>query len=129
MKVIFSIIIFALLAACGGDHARTPPQQWKDLTFMVETRPPELRPGMIEFLVLANRGSRKRAHDLLVSIRIGRSGRWVQSIQDGNTGVYRRALKVTDPETDILSVHIKHKDEEKLFEFPLSTLLPEKPAP
>lgn len=125
MKISFvsllSVVLF--MGGCGGDQPSTPPQAWEDLSFIVETRPPELSPGMIEFLVVANRGERKRAHDLLVSIRMGQMGRWTQAIQDGHTGVYRRAIRVSDPKTDILNVHVKYKDKETVLMFPLASLL------
>jgi hypothetical protein len=83
---------------------------------------------MVEFLLVVDRGERKRAHDLLVSIRIGEMGRWTQAIQDGATGVYRRALRVNDPATEVLNAYIKYKDEERIMKFPLDFAM-QKPAP
>ena len=117
---ILLVIASVFLTACSSEVTTTAPQQWKDLTFRIEARPPQLRPGMVEFLVIANRDVKKRAHDLLVSIRMGEMGKWTQAIQDGHTGVYRRAIKVLDPDSDILMVHVKYKGEEKLFAFPLA---------
>lgn len=121
MKRFLTILLFLVaLTGCPGGAVISEAQQWKDLTFRVETRPPIVKPGMIEFLVLANRGERKRAHDLIVSIRIGESGKWRQAIQDGHVGVYRRALRVSNPDTEKLYVHVKHADEEKVLIFPLN---------
>jgi len=122
MKYLMFLIVL-ILTSCGGDFPRSPSQSWKDLSFSVESRPPEIKPGMIEFLLVADRGERKRAHDLLVSIRMGEMGAWTQSIQDGNTGVYRRAIRVTDPASDVLNVYIKYKESETVLKFPLSSFV------
>jgi len=124
LRALLVSLSMVLLAACGGEVVTSPTQQWKDMSFRIETRPPTIKPGMIEFLVIANRGERKRAHDLLVSLRIGEQGRWTQAIQDGAVGVYRRALRVNDPANDVLNVYIRHKDEETILKFPLDFGLP-----
>lgn len=121
---LIAILLFTLaLTACPGSAVLSPPQQWEGMTFQVETRPPVVKPGMIEFLVLANR-ERRRAHDLVVSIRIGTTGRWVQAIQDGHVGVYRRAIRVHDPASDKLNVHIRYGEKEIVLVFPLDFALP-----
>ncbi len=124
LRVLLVSLTLALLTACAGEVVTSPTQQWKDMSFRIETRPPTIKPGMIEFLVIANRGERKRAHDLLVSLRIGEQGRWTQAIQDGAVGVYRRALRVNDPASDVLNVYIRYKNEETILKFPLDFGLP-----
>jgi len=114
-----------LLTACMGDIPMSPTQQWDGLDFRLETRPPYITQGMMEFLVIANRPGRKPASGMIIDLRVGPTGRWVQAIEDGNVGVYRRAIKVNDPKTDIMYVHIRRKDKDKnedkegLLEFPL----------
>lgn len=88
------------------------------MTFSVEARPPYFDRGMVEFLIVADRGH-KRAQDLIVSIRVGEMGKWTQAIQDGQVGVYRRALGVNDASQDQLQVYVKHNGEENLFVYPL----------
>jgi len=110
-----------LLAACSSDEVPVwPSQTWKGVQVAIESRPTHITAGMTEFLVLANVGSGGPAHDLMVSLRIGDEGRWIQAIQDGHVGVYRRALVVTDPKTDVLAVYLRKGSEETVLHFPLS---------
>ncbi len=125
LRALCIALIMVLLPACTGNVVTSPTQEWKDMSFRIETRPPTIKPGMIEFLVIANRGERRRAHDLVVSLRLGETGRWTQAIQDGAVGVYRRALRVTDPAREQLNVHIRYKDEETILKFPLDFALPD----
>lgn len=107
-----------LLGACGASESRLPVQAWQGVTIGVETRPAPVVTGMNEFLVSGMRPPRRAAHDLLVSIRMSDEDPWVQSIQDGHTGVYRRALNVGDgPQT--LQVRLKHGAEETVLRYPL----------
>ncbi|MDX1810505.1 MAG: hypothetical protein R3240_01035 [Gammaproteobacteria bacterium] len=120
MKKLFLLLFVLLAVACTTDIPTTPPQTWGEYSFRLEARPPVIVKGMNEFLLIGNYGERKRAIDLIVSFRIGAAGKWHQAIQDGNTGVYRRAMNVHDPKTDVLYVHVKKKGEEKVFKFPLN---------
>lgn len=125
MKKIILALLILILAGCGGDIPTTPPQKWGEYSFRLESRPPVVVKGMNEFLLIGNYGERKRAVDLIVSFRVGPTGKWNQAIQDGHTGVYRRAMKVINPDSDVLYVHVKKKNEEKeieekVFQFPLN---------
>ena len=121
MKKVIVLFIAILLSACVGEIPSSPVQQWEGLEFRLETRPPHISPGMIEFLVIANRPGRKPASNLLVNLRVGPTGKWVQAIEDGNVGVYRRAMRINDPSKDIMYLHIQNKDKkEGLLEFPLA---------
>ena len=113
------ICVVFLLSACMGEIPRSPTQEWDGLEFRLETRPPNISAGMMEFHVIANRPGRKPASRLVIDLRVGPMGRWVQAIEDGNVGVYRRAIKINDPKTDIMYVHIRNKDKEGLLQFPL----------
>ncbi|MCF6336645.1 MAG: hypothetical protein L3J84_01655 [Gammaproteobacteria bacterium] len=125
-KTLFFIAVFVgLLSACSNEQSVTlGPQQWQELSFRVETRPTPMRVGMNEFIVLANR-EHKPGVGLVVMLRMGDSGEWRQAIQDGYTGVYRRAMRVDDPATQSLSVHVRRaksddKDDETVLLFPLN---------
>ncbi len=63
---------------------------------------------------------------LVVMMRVGKNEKWRQGIQDGFTGVYRRAVKVDDPATQSLTVHVRRSkgEEETTLIFPLN----QKPA-
>jgi len=124
---LFFIMMFAgLLSACSDEQSVIlGPQQWQDLGFRVETRPSPLRVGMNEFIVIASREEYKPGVGLVVMLRVGDSGKWRQAIQDGFTGVYRRAVQVDDPATQSLSVHVRraksdNKDDETMLSFPLN---------
>ena len=60
-----------------------------------------------------------------------------QAIQDGFSGVYRRAIRVYDPEHDVLAVHVRKNskvsndagtEKETVLYFPLSQHLQKKPS-
>ncbi len=114
------VLIAVVGYGCSADIPLSPPQSWKNYQFRIETRPPVVTTGMNEFLVVANKDGRKPAHDVLVSLRVGETGRWIQAIQDGHVGVYRRALRVIDPKSDVLYVHVAQGKEEAVLEFPLN---------
>lgn len=113
------------LSGCSEDPGiAVPAQRWKDMEIRVETRPPMPQPGMNEFLIIATLGRNRPGFDLLVSIRTRDGDPWRQAIQDGRTGVYRRALAIGDPATARLTVLLKQKGEETILEFPLQAAAP-----
>lgn len=126
-KRLFFVLLFAgLLSACSSEQSIIlGPQQWQDLDFRVEARPSPLRVGMNEFIVIATRGEYKPGVGLVVMLRVAESGEWRQGIQDGFTGVYRRAVQVDDPATQSLSVRVRrmkgdNKGDETVLSFPLN---------
>ncbi|MDQ6972821.1 MAG: hypothetical protein Q9M30_09235, partial [Mariprofundaceae bacterium] len=70
-----------LLASCSADEQtwNPPAQVWNDLSIRFETRPTVLRPGMNEFLVIANRQQRGFSSDLMVDVRTENSP-WKQAM-------------------------------------------------
>ena len=130
-KIYLTLFSILLLAACTTDIPTSKSQQWGDYSVRLESRPPIIEKGMMEFLTLVNYKEKLRGWDLIVYYRMGPTGRWVQAIQDGHTGVYRRAMMVRDPKTDILYVHMKKnqtteeqakkaKRKETIMQFPLN---------
>ena len=122
----FGLLMMFLLAVpgCADEKAvRLGPQQWQDLEFFVETRPSPVRAGMNEFIVIASREVYKPGVGLIVTIRVDEKTEWRQAIQDGFTGVYRRAVLVRNPQADVLTVHVrrdkKHRSKEKENEITL----------
>ena len=118
------LIILALLPACSSERISMPNQQWKDISFEVETRPPQAVSGMNEFVIIASRGKRP-ASDLILSIKVMGGNKWQQAIQDGRVGVFRKSLVVKDPQQDSLLIRIRHRKKENkdetILEFPLRT--------
>jgi len=67
---------------------------------------------------------RRPVHDLIVSLRTSDDQKWRQAIQDGRTGVYRRAVRVDDPRTQVLQVKLQRRNgEEALLRFPIAAAL------
>jgi|GEM_PF-572024 len=114
-----------LLAACGGDRvADTQPQKWQGAAVQVESRPSPPRPGMNEFLVIVT-GDRGPVHDIMVSVRTDDQDQWVQAMQDGDIGVYRRAANVAPGTRSVLQVQIKRNGAEGVLFFPLNLSIEE----
>ena len=122
--VLLGVLVF-LLSACADEQAVIlGPQEWQDLSIRIEARPSPLRVGMNEFIVIASREEYKPGVGLLVEMRMDDKGEWRQAIQDGFTGVYRRAVKVADPATQSLYVQIRRaksddKKDQTVLVFPL----------
>ena len=78
---------------------------------------------MNEFLIIASKDVKGRSipvHDLIISLAINDTGQWQQAIQDGHVGAYRRAMRVTDPATDVLLVRIEQGNRSGILRFPLN---------
>ena len=86
----------------------------------IETRPTVIRPGMNEFLVIANRQQRGFTSDLMVDVRTEHSGGWKQAMPDGALGVYRKALPVSDIQNEHLYVRLQRRGEHAELVFALA---------
>lgn len=88
---------------------------------MVNTEPtPVSSGGMNEFWIKAVMSDKRAAHNLIIAIRSGESAQWKQAIQDGHTGVYRRALDIKNGQKSLyVSLRKKKGDGETVLEFPL----------
>jgi len=115
------LMVMLLLASCSADEQtwNAPAQVWNDLSIRFETRPTVLRPGMNEFLVIANRQQRGFSSDLMVDVRTENSP-WKQAMPDGALGVFRRALPVRDVLHDHLYVRLVRKGEQREMIFSLA---------
>ena len=121
-KVFLLLLVMGLffLNGCADNAQRLPTQVWKNLYVTIETRPPTVQKGMNEFLVIVNEDQKRVAHDLIVTMQIKGQTKTHQGIQDGHVGVYRRAVNVSDPTTDILIVKIERDGEVGFLEFHLN---------
>ncbi len=117
-----AILVGLLLAGCGAppEGTRLPPQKWDNVIFELESRPMPVRVGMNELLVLATEERGRPVGDLLIDVRASEELAWRQTIQDGLSGVYRRAIRVPPGATGI-SLRIKRKmsDEQVELFFPI----------
>jgi len=122
------LVLPLLLMGCAGDEETPvlPTKHWGDIEVTVQTRPPQIKAGMIEFMVLAAVKGRKPANELVVSLRMEGSKKWHQAIQDGFLGVYRRVVRVNDPAKDVLAVklRVKKSEDEMTLYFPLALQQP-----
>ncbi len=117
---IASVALIGALAACGGDHAADlPPQKWHDMEVRVESRPNPPHPGMNEFLVMVTDRRGRPAYDLIVSMRTDDKDEWTQAIQDGQVGVYRRAVRVGAGTRSVLQVRLTRNGTEDTLYVPL----------
>jgi len=96
-----------LLCSCSaGDGGWSPaPQSWQDITIRMETQPAPIRPGMVEFILIANHQQRGFINDLLVEVHTGHAA-WEQAMPDGALGVFRKALPVRDVRNGHLYVRL-----------------------
>ena len=123
MKKIAGILFATLLFGCSNQDAvpPSPPQLWHGITISIETRPAPPQSGMTEFLVLATEGKHHQpAYDLLMNLRTADSDAWTQAIQDGQTGVYRRAVLLAPGERSTLQIQVKRGEMIDVLGFPLT---------
>jgi hypothetical protein len=125
LKKFLSIILLALIAAgiaaCGDRKGSLaiPAQQWNDMVVRIETHPNPPLAGMSEIVVIVTGLHGKPAGDLTVSLRGTETVPWVQAIQDGFIGVYRRAVDLGDGPAVVLQVRLQQGTDQKILLFPL----------
>lgn len=109
------------LAACSdaGEQLSIPSQHWKEADVRIETHPNPPLAGMSEIVVIVTGLHGRPIYNLKVSLRGNDSMQWVQAIQDGNIGVYRRAIDIGDRESIALQVRLQQGTDEKVLLFPL----------
>ena len=123
-KVLLTVFFLVLTSGCGRDAAYLlPPQVWNDTEFLVEIRPGAPRVGMNEFVVISTQTDGAPGYTYVITIKTNLSNRSSQMIQDGHSGVYRRAIEVKDAAKEILIaqvVHTKETDLKTELQFPLA---------
>ena len=112
-------LVALALYGCGTSTQDTPNQIWRDLLVHVEIRSYGPVSGMKELLVFVNRNGSQPAWDCRVELRTSDADPWVQAIEDGRVGVYRRAAKVDAREHSVLQVWIHAEGNETVLRFPL----------
>ena len=126
---ITGVLLFALAIAftSGCDRSEAyilVPQYWNEDEILVEIRPGAPSQGMNEFVLVAtNSKTGVPGYEYIVSIKMDTDDRWQQMIQDGHSGVYRRAIAVNDPVNGVLVAQLRHKREKNKtteLSFPLA---------
>jgi hypothetical protein len=120
LLAIFATLLVAGLAACnnGGETISIPAQHWNDMVVRIETHPNPPLAGMSEIVVIVTGPRGKPAGDLTVSLRGNDSMPWVQAIQDGFIGVYRRAIDIGDGKKAEVQVRLQQGAAQKVLLFP-----------
>ena len=125
MKKLLAIslaLLVAGLAACSDAGDELPPipsQHWNGMDVRIETHPNPPLAGMSEVVVIVTGTRGRPVHDLIVSLRAGDSAPWVQTVQDGHIGVYRRGVNIGFGESTVLQVQIQRGKEQQVLLFPL----------
>ena len=86
----------------------------------IETHPTPPIAGMSEVVVIITGPHGRPAGDLIVSLRGAESTPWVQAIQDGYIGVYRRAVDIGENKEGEIQVRIQQGVEQKVLLFPVT---------
>lgn len=115
-----SFVSFAGLVACNNssESVSIPAQHWNEMVVRIETHPNPPLAGMSEIVVIVTGPRGKPEGDLTVSLRGSESMPWVQAIQDGFIGVYRRAIDIGDGETAEVQVLLQQGAAQKVLLFP-----------
>lgn len=111
-----------MITACdsAGNGISIPSQHWKDMDVRIETHPNPPLAGMSDVVVIATGPRGRPASDLTIYLRGDDAMPWVQAIQDGFIGVYRRAVDLGDEKKAVIRVKILQGNAEKILEFPVS---------
>jgi hypothetical protein len=114
-------LLAASLGACNNEveTVSIPAQQWNDMVVRIETHPDPPLAGMSEIVVIVTGPRGKPAGDLTVSLRGIESMPWVQAIQDGFIGVYRRAIDLGDGKSAVVQVRLQQGEAQKVLLFPI----------
>jgi hypothetical protein len=112
------------LGSCsvGPEAQAIPSQRWKDVEVRFDTRPSPPHAGMTEVLLIITGAHGIPAHDLIVSLRSSDRDEWKQTIQDGQIGVYRRAVEVRAGERSVVQVQLQRGAEQGILYFPLKLI-------
>ena len=114
-------LITALLAACGssGEDSRIGIRTWGTFDVAVEVRPSPPRAGRNEVVVLVSGEHHRPVFDALVSVRTDAAQPWVQAIEDGHVGVYRRGVIFERAAVGVLQERLQRAQTDDVLEFPV----------
>ena len=122
-KLLLSSLSFLALtlAACtdASQQSSIPAQHWKTADVRIETHPNPPQAGLAEIVVIVTGPHGMPVGDLTVSLRGVESMPWVQTIEDGNIGVYRRAVDLGDKQAATLQVKLQQGTDETVLLFPM----------
>ena len=115
------LLAFLGLGACTPENfAPIPSQTWQGVDVQIETRPSPPVQGMNEMWVMLTDDHHRPVFDVIVNLRATSIQEWQQGIQDGRTGVFRRAIRITDPQQQKIEVKLTRRGQEAILEFPMT---------
>jgi hypothetical protein len=118
--VILCFIVAGLVACSKADEPLPiPMQHWLEMDVRIEPHPNPPVGGMSEVVVIVTGPRGRPVHDLIISLRGNMDMPWVQTIQDGYMGAYRRAVDIGDGDSAVLQVRLQRGDVQKVLLFPL----------
>lgn len=118
--ILFMLALSWLNGCTRGSAYILQPQWFNDVEIMVEIRPESPQVGANEFIVIATYKDKRPGFDFVISLKQQNDTRWRQAIQDGHSGVYRRAININDPVNGILIVQVVKGEEKGELSFPLN---------
>lgn len=112
----------ALLGGCnnGPDGSQIGMRPWGAFEVAVEVRPAPPRAGHNEVVVIITGEHHRPVYDALVAVRADAEQPWVQAIEDGHVGVYRRAVLFGHGPSVTLQVRVQRADAQSVLEFPVT---------
>jgi hypothetical protein len=110
-----------MLGACGGEPSETlGTRMWGSIEVAVQTRPFPPLAGNDEVVVIVSGEHHRPVYDAIVSLRTQPLAPWVQAIQDGHLGVYRRAVRFSPDPGGGLEVQLRRGEEQTVIVFPVA---------
>jgi hypothetical protein len=123
-RVALSLLVTAAISAgaCSNSEETSSlgMRRWGQYEVAVETRPSPPREGHNEVVVIISGEHHRPVYDALVSLRTQASAPWVQAIEDGHVGVYRRAVNFGHGANATLQVQLQRGDEQMVLDFPVA---------
>jgi hypothetical protein len=122
VTVVTAVLGAGLLDACGNsdDRSRIGARKWGTVDVAVEVRPSPPRPGHNEVVVIVSAEHHRPVYDAIVALRVQPAEPWVQAIEDGHVGVYRRAVVFGPGRAAVLQVRLQRAGEQAVLEFPVA---------
>jgi hypothetical protein len=120
-KLLAALVAIALGGCGSGEQSGTiGSRQWGPYDITVETRPWPPREGQNEVVVIIVGEHHVPIYDALVKMRAQPSSPWIQAIEDGHVGVYRRAVRFAADGQSNLQVQLQRGDENTVLDFPVT---------
>ncbi len=124
VTVTFTVAVTLALAACDASPEKdlVGSAHWGGMVVSVESRPSPPRPGNDELVVTLTDERRHPVSDVVVNLRARPDADWVQAIEDGHVGVYRRAVNFGGAGHAVLEMRLRRGAEEGALAFPVTVL-------